>query len=85
MQGPTYALCYTTIVAYASAISPPGTSATVQGIVAGMDDGLGKFLDIKNFITRRVYTDNKCFFFLDQSKFIFAEISQYLQVLRLAV
>ncbi|XP_077266783.1 major facilitator superfamily domain-containing protein 6-like isoform X1 [Temnothorax americanus] len=41
MQGPTYALCYTTIVAYASVVSPPGTSATVQGIVAGMDDGLG--------------------------------------------
>lgn len=41
MQGPTYALCYTVIVAYASAISPPGTSATVQGIVAGMDDGFG--------------------------------------------
>ncbi|XP_039282566.1 major facilitator superfamily domain-containing protein 6-like [Nilaparvata lugens] len=41
MQGPTYALTYTTIVAYASAISPPGTSATTQGIVAGLDDGLG--------------------------------------------
>ncbi|XP_012261185.2 major facilitator superfamily domain-containing protein 6 [Athalia rosae] len=41
MQGPSYALCYTTIVAYASVISPPGASATVQGIVAGMDDGLG--------------------------------------------
>ncbi|XP_032675202.1 major facilitator superfamily domain-containing protein 6 [Odontomachus brunneus] len=41
MQGPTYALCYTTIVAYASAVAPPGTSATVQGIVAGMDDGFG--------------------------------------------
>ncbi|XP_017878338.1 major facilitator superfamily domain-containing protein 6 [Ceratina calcarata] len=41
MQGPTYALCYTTIVAYASKVAPPGTSATVQGIVAGMDDGLG--------------------------------------------
>lgn len=44
MQGPTYALCYTTIVAYASAISPPGTSATTQGLVAGLDDGLGKHL-----------------------------------------
>lgn len=43
MQGPTYALCYTTIVAYASAVAPPGTSATVQGIVAGMDDGLGEY------------------------------------------
>lgn len=42
MQGPSYALCYTTIVAYASVVSPPGTSATVQGIVAGMDDGVGK-------------------------------------------
>lgn len=40
-QGATYALTYTCIVAYASAIAPPGTSATVQGIVAGMDDGLG--------------------------------------------
>lgn len=42
MQGPTYALCYTCIVAYASAVSPPGTTATVQGLVAGMDDGAGK-------------------------------------------
>lgn len=41
MQGPTYALCYTCIVAYASAVAPPGTTATVQGLVAGMDDGLG--------------------------------------------
>lgn len=58
MQGPTYALCYTTIVAYASAVSPPGTSATVQGIVAGMDDGLGKFpfLIIKNHCIRRACT-----------------------------
>ncbi|PSN39063.1 hypothetical protein C0J52_10097 [Blattella germanica] len=41
MQGPTYAMCYTTIVAYASAVAPPGTSATMQGLVAGMDDGFG--------------------------------------------
>lgn len=41
MQGPSYALCYTSIVSYACAIAPPGTSATVQGIVAGMDDGFG--------------------------------------------
>jgi MFS family permease len=41
MQGATYALCYTCIVAYAAAIAPEGTSATVQGLVAGMDDGLG--------------------------------------------
>ncbi|KAK9508984.1 hypothetical protein O3M35_006409 [Rhynocoris fuscipes] len=41
MQGPTYALTYTTVVAYASAVAPAGTSGTIQGIVAGMDDGLG--------------------------------------------
>lgn len=44
MQGPTYALGYTIIVSMASAIAPPGTSATVQGIAAGMDDGFGIYL-----------------------------------------
>ncbi|XP_044257866.1 major facilitator superfamily domain-containing protein 6-A [Tribolium madens] len=41
MQGPTYALTYTTIVAYANELAPPGASATMQGIAAGMDDGIG--------------------------------------------
>ncbi|KAJ0169816.1 hypothetical protein K1T71_014422 [Dendrolimus kikuchii] len=41
MQGPTYALCYATIVGYAAKVAPEGYSATVQGIVAGMDDGVG--------------------------------------------
>ncbi|KAF5276051.1 hypothetical protein FQA39_LY00847 [Lamprigera yunnana] len=41
MQGPSYALIYTTIVAYANAVSPPGMSATMQGIAAGIDDGFG--------------------------------------------
>ncbi|XP_026725528.1 major facilitator superfamily domain-containing protein 6-like [Trichoplusia ni] len=41
LQGPTYALCYSTIVGYAAAVAPEGYSATVQGIVAGMDDGVG--------------------------------------------
>ncbi|KAL4714769.1 hypothetical protein ACJJTC_002628 [Scirpophaga incertulas] len=41
MQGPTYALCYSTIVGYAATVAPEGYSATVQGIVAGMDDGVG--------------------------------------------
>ncbi|KAF7995224.1 hypothetical protein HCN44_004696 [Aphidius gifuensis] len=41
MQGPTYALCYTIIVGFASVIAPPGTSSTVQGIFGGMDDGFG--------------------------------------------
>ncbi|XP_052745967.1 major facilitator superfamily domain-containing protein 6 [Bicyclus anynana] len=41
MQGPTYALCYAAIVGYAAHVAPEGYSATVQGIVAGMDDGVG--------------------------------------------
>lgn len=41
-QGPTYALTYTTIVEYANAIAPPGMSATMQGLAAGMDDGFGE-------------------------------------------
>ncbi|XP_066141129.1 major facilitator superfamily domain-containing protein 6 [Euwallacea fornicatus] len=40
-QGPTYALTYTTIVAYANDLAPSGASATMQGIAAGMDDGIG--------------------------------------------
>lgn len=32
MQGCSYALCYTCIVAYASHVSEPGTMATVQGV-----------------------------------------------------
>lgn len=42
LQGPTFALTYITIVAYANEIAPPGASATMQGIAAGLDDGLGK-------------------------------------------
>ncbi|XP_048003523.1 major facilitator superfamily domain-containing protein 6 [Leguminivora glycinivorella] len=41
MQGPTYALCYSCIVGYAAFVAPEGYSATVQGVVAGMDDGVG--------------------------------------------
>uniref|UniRef100_A0AAR5Q8J5 Major facilitator superfamily (MFS) profile domain-containing protein n=2 Tax=Dendroctonus ponderosae TaxID=77166 RepID=A0AAR5Q8J5_DENPD len=40
-QGPTYALTYTTVVAYANELAPPGASATMQGIAAGMDDRIG--------------------------------------------
>lgn len=46
LQGPSYALTYLTIVAYANDIAPSGTSATMQGIAAGLDDGLGKKQDI---------------------------------------
>lgn len=56
MQGPTYAMSYTTIVAYTSAISPPGTSATMQGIAAGMDDGFGNLkTDIQNYYHLNIF------------------------------
>lgn len=55
MQGPTYAMCYTTIVAYTSAISPPGTSATMQGIAAGMDDGFGKYKLVNKVLSLKYY------------------------------
>ncbi|KAI5747012.1 hypothetical protein M8J77_010217 [Diaphorina citri] len=54
-QGPTYALTYTTVVAYASAISPPGTSATMQGVMAGAYDGFG--FALASFIGGILYTD----------------------------
>ncbi|KAK9721697.1 MFS_1 like family [Popillia japonica] len=41
LQGPTYALTYATIVAYAHELAPVGMSATMQGLAAGMDDGFG--------------------------------------------
>ncbi|XP_044257870.1 major facilitator superfamily domain-containing protein 6-A-like [Tribolium madens] len=41
LQGPTFALSYTTIAAYANEIAPVGMSATMQGIAAGMGDGTG--------------------------------------------
>lgn len=41
MQGASYSLTYSCIVIYASQLAQPGLSATVQGLVAGMDDGLG--------------------------------------------
>lgn len=47
MQGPTYAMTYTTVVAYANELAPPGASATMQGIAAGMDDGVGEKIAVQ--------------------------------------
>lgn len=41
--GPTFALSYATTVAFANAISSSDISVSVQGITAGMREGLGKF------------------------------------------
>jgi len=42
MQGPSYALSFTAIISYANVITPTGASATVQGLVQGVNEGLGK-------------------------------------------
>ncbi|XP_071563593.1 major facilitator superfamily domain-containing protein 6-like [Temnothorax nylanderi] len=41
MHGPSYPLCLATISAYANVVTPPGTSATVQGVVQAMHDSFG--------------------------------------------
>ncbi|XP_011868136.1 PREDICTED: uncharacterized protein LOC105562158 isoform X4 [Vollenhovia emeryi] len=41
LQGPSYALCYATIMLYANVVSPSGAAATVQGLVSGLLDGFG--------------------------------------------
>ncbi|KYQ46343.1 Major facilitator superfamily domain-containing protein 6 [Trachymyrmex zeteki] len=56
LQGPSLALLYATIVTYASIISPPGTSATVQAIATGTKDGLGYAIGsfLGGFLFRKV-------------------------------
>lgn len=49
LQGPSLALLYATIVTYASIISPPGTSATVQAIATGTKDGLGTLCYVNRY------------------------------------
>ncbi|XP_024869633.1 uncharacterized protein LOC112453245, partial [Temnothorax curvispinosus] len=41
MHGSSYPLCLATISAYANVVTPPGTSATIQGLVQGMHDSFG--------------------------------------------
>ncbi|XP_018392091.1 PREDICTED: major facilitator superfamily domain-containing protein 6-like [Cyphomyrmex costatus] len=41
LHGPSYAICLTTITAYANSVAPPGSSATVQGLIQGMHDNFG--------------------------------------------
>jgi len=43
LQGVTYGVFYSTMVSYANKISPPGTAATVQGVVQSAFLGIGKY------------------------------------------
>lgn len=42
LQGPTFGIFYATMASYASIVAPPGTEATVQGIVGAVFEGIGK-------------------------------------------
>jgi PPP family 3-phenylpropionic acid transporter len=44
LHGPTFALMWTSGVAYANAMAPPGLGATAQGVFAGTVMGLGSAL-----------------------------------------
>jgi len=48
MQGLTYGIFYATMVTYANKVSPPGTNATVQGIVQSAFIGVGKFMFVSS-------------------------------------
>ncbi|KYN40874.1 Major facilitator superfamily domain-containing protein 6, partial [Trachymyrmex septentrionalis] len=41
MQGPSFALSLTAIISYANIITPTGATSTVQGLVQGVNEGLG--------------------------------------------
>lgn len=41
-QGLTFGLFFSTMASYASVVSPPGTEATVQGLVGALFEGVGK-------------------------------------------
>jgi hypothetical protein len=51
IHGPSFALCVTAIVSYASVVAPSGTSTIVQGLVQSMNDGVGKVSNAITIIT----------------------------------
>lgn len=44
LQGVTYGIFYSNMASYAYVVSPPGSAATVQGIVGAAFEGVGEFL-----------------------------------------
>lgn len=48
MQGMSYALSYATIAEFANVIAPPNSSGTLQGVVTGIADGIGRHESIQN-------------------------------------
>lgn len=49
-QGSSYALSLTTMTAYMNIITPPGSSATVQGLFQGLYAGVGKIYAVGHLL-----------------------------------
>jgi hypothetical protein len=48
-QGITYGIFYSNMASYAYVVSPPGSAATVQGLVGAAFEGIGKELECNAF------------------------------------
>jgi len=49
-QGVTYGIFYSNMASYAYVVSPPGSAATVQGIVGAAFEGIGELLHFDKVI-----------------------------------
>lgn len=43
LNGLTFGTFYATMTSYASIVAPPGTEATIQGLVGAVFEGVGKY------------------------------------------
>nr|XP_050846821.1 major facilitator superfamily domain-containing protein 6-like isoform X1 [Vespula vulgaris]XP_050846822.1 major facilitator superfamily domain-containing protein 6-like isoform X1 [Vespula vulgaris] len=41
LHGPSYGLCWPTMVSYGDKVTPPGTQATIQGLIGAIFEGIG--------------------------------------------
>lgn len=41
LHGPSFGLCWPTMVSYGDKVSPSGTKATIQGLIGGVFEGIG--------------------------------------------
>ena len=42
LHGPSFGLCWPAMVSYGEKVAPPGTKATIQGLVGAIFEGIGK-------------------------------------------
>lgn len=41
LHGPSFGLCWPAMVSYGEKVAPPGTKATIQGLVGAIFEGIG--------------------------------------------